>query len=108
MQTIYSVNELSERWHLTPASIRKMEQDGKLHRLPNIPGVKYSAREVLQLESVGLDAKALTAWERLLDRFGKWLADQIDNNDYLAGFVFGICLFAIPYIIGVIDIVVRG
>ena len=64
MQTIYSVNELSERWHLTPASIRKMEQDGKLHRLPNIPGVKYSAREVLQLESVGLDAKALTAWER--------------------------------------------
>ena len=64
MQTIYSVNELAERWHLTPVSIRKMEQDGKLHRLPGIPGVRFSAAEVLQLESVGLDAKALSAWER--------------------------------------------
>ena len=43
----------------------------------------------------------------LLDRFGKWLEDQIDHNDYLAGFVFGICLFAIPYIIGIIDIVTK-
>ena len=43
----------------------------------------------------------------LLDRFGKWLEDQIDNNDYLAGFVFGICLFAIPYVIGIIDIVTK-
>lgn len=43
----------------------------------------------------------------LLDRFGKWLVDQIDHNDYLAGIVFGICLFAIPYILGVIDIVTK-
>ena len=42
-----------------------------------------------------------------LDRFGKWLEDQIDHNDYLAGFVFGICLFAIPYIIGIIDIITK-
>ena len=44
---------------------------------------------------------------KLLDRFGKWLVDQIDHNDYLAGIVFGICLFAIPYILGVIDIVTK-
>ena len=44
----------------------------------------------------------------LLDRLADWLGDQIDHNDYLAGFVFGICLFAIPYIVGLIDIVVRG
>lgn len=43
----------------------------------------------------------------LLDSFGKWLEDQIDHNDYLAGIVFGICLFAIPYILGVIDIVTK-
>ena len=43
----------------------------------------------------------------LLDHFGKWLVDQIDHNDYLAGIVFGICLFAIPYILGVIDIVTK-
>ena len=64
MQTIYSVNEIAERWGLSPSSVREMEKDGKLHRLPDIPGVRFSAAEVLQLESVGLDARAMSAWER--------------------------------------------
>ena len=42
-----------------------------------------------------------------LDKVSDWLADQVDHNDYLAGFVFALVLFAIPYIIGVVDIVVR-
>ena len=42
-----------------------------------------------------------------LDRFGKWLERQVDHNDYLAGVVFGICLFAIPYLIGIIDIITK-
>ena len=64
MQTIYSVNELAERWGLHPSSVREMERDGKLHRLPDMPGVRFSAAEVHQLESIGPEAKALTAWER--------------------------------------------
>ena len=64
MQTIYSVNELAERWGIHPSTVRQMENEGKLHRLPDIPGVRFSAAEVLQLESVGLDAKAMSAWER--------------------------------------------
>ena len=64
MQTIYSVNELAERWGMHPSTVREMERDGKLHRLPDIPGVRFSAAEVLQLESVGLDARAMSAWER--------------------------------------------
>ena len=64
MQTIYSVNELAERWGLHPSSVRQMENEGKLHRLPDIPGVRFSAAEVLQLESVGLDARSMSAWER--------------------------------------------
>ena len=64
MQTIYSVNELAERWGMHPSTVREMERDGKLHRLPEIPGVRFSAAEVLQLESVGLDARAMSAWER--------------------------------------------
>ena len=47
-----------------PSTVREMERDGKLHRLPEIPGVRFSAAEVLQLESVGLDARAMSAWER--------------------------------------------
>ena len=42
-----------------------------------------------------------------LDRLSDWLADQVDHNDYLAGFVFALVLFAIPYLVGIIDIVVR-
>ena len=44
----------------------------------------------------------------LLDRFGSWLEDQVDHNDYLAGFIGAVCLLAIPYLIGIIDIVVKG
>ena len=43
----------------------------------------------------------------IIDRAGGWLLWQIDNNDYLAGALFGIALFALPYIFGIIDIVVR-
>lgn len=64
MQTLFSPNELAERWGLTPTTIRQMERDGKLHRLPDMPGVKYSAAEVYQLESLGRDAAAMSAWER--------------------------------------------
>ena len=64
MRTAYSVNELAERWGVSPSTIRRMEYDGRLHRLQNMPGPRYSAAEVVQLESVGPDAKMLTAWER--------------------------------------------
>ncbi len=44
----------------------------------------------------------------LLDRLGDWMEYQVDHNDYLAGVVGALALLAIPYLIGVIDIVVRG
>ena len=64
MQTVYDARELAERWNTSYASVRRMEQEGKLHRLTDLPGVKYSAAEVLQMESIGREAQALTAWER--------------------------------------------
>lgn len=64
MQTVFSVKELAKRWSLTPNTIRRMEIEGKLHRLPNLPGVRYAAAEVCQLESIGIDAQPLTAYER--------------------------------------------
>ena len=80
MQTIFSVNELAERWGMHPSTVREMERDGKLHRLPEIPGVRFSAAEVLQLESVGLDARAMSAWERRnLEAEIKDLKGQVKN-----------------------------
>jgi len=43
----------------------------------------------------------------IIDRAGGWLLWQVDNNDFFAGILFGIALFAIPYIVGIIDIVAR-
>ena len=64
MQTVITLTELAERWGVAQNSIRNMEQDGKLHRLQNMPGCRYSMAEVYQLENIGLAAKGLTAWER--------------------------------------------
>ena len=64
MQTVITLTDLAERWGVAPNSIRNMEQDGKLHRLQYMPGCRYSMAEVYQLESIGLAAKGLTAWER--------------------------------------------
>lgn len=63
-QTVFSPDQLTQRWGYAPSTIRKMEAEGKLHRLPNMPGVRYSAAEVYQLESIGPAAKGMTAWER--------------------------------------------
>jgi hypothetical protein len=34
----------------------------------------------------------------LLDRVGDWMVDQVDHNDYLAGFLFAVVLFAMVYL----------
>lgn len=62
--TVFDRADLCERWGYSPNTIRRMEAEGKLHRLPDLPGVKFSAAEIFQLESIGPEAKGLTAWER--------------------------------------------
>ena len=62
--TVFTPDQLTKRWGYAPSTIRKMEAEGKLHRLPNMPGVRYSAADVYQLESIGPAAKGMTAWER--------------------------------------------
>lgn len=64
MQTVITLTELAERWGVAPNSIRNMEAEGTLHRLPKMPGRSYSMAEVYQLENIGPAAKGLTAWER--------------------------------------------
>ena len=43
----------------------------------------------------------------LIDRAGGWLLWQVDNNDFFGGVLFGLALFEIPYILGIIDIVAK-
>jgi len=64
MDAVYTVAELAKRWKCHENTVREWEQAGRLHRLPNIPGVRYSAIEIAQLESIGKDAEELSPWER--------------------------------------------
>ena len=43
----------------------------------------------------------------IIDRAGGWLLWQIDHNDVLEGFAYGLILFLLPWFFGIIDIVVR-
>ena len=40
-------------------------------------------------------------------RFGDWMVDQVDHNDYLAGFIGAVFLMLLPWLVGAIDIVMR-
>lgn len=62
MDAVYTVKELAERWKCHENAIRDRENMGLLHRLTNLPGVKYSGKEVAQLEALGPDTEAHTAW----------------------------------------------
>lgn len=53
---VYTVDELAKMFKCSPNSIRTMEDNGTLHRLPNIPGVKFSGLEVAQY--LGKDFKS--------------------------------------------------
>lgn len=53
---VYTVEELAKLFKCSPNSIRTMEDNGTLHRLPNIPGVKFSGTEVAQY--LGKDYKS--------------------------------------------------
>jgi len=63
MDAVLTAKEVAKIFKCHTNTIRVMEDQGKLHRLENIPGVKYSAEEVQQLICLGPDVKPLTAWE---------------------------------------------
>lgn len=65
MQTTFTKQELAKRWGVTEQVIKNMENDRRLKRLHNLPGVRYRAREVYALE--GMDEKdweVMTPFER--------------------------------------------
>lgn len=43
---VYTVDEVAKLFKCSPNAVRSMEDRGLLHRLPTVPGVKYSGAEV--------------------------------------------------------------
>ena len=78
MRTVFTMDELADRWGVSRSTIRTMEKEGKLHRLPSMPGVRYMAQEVVSLESLDEETMGLTAWERhKMTRELKELRDKV-------------------------------
>lgn len=67
---VYTVEELAKLFKCSANSIRTMEDNGTLHRLPNIPGVKFSGVEVAQY--LGKDYKS-----QMLEAENKKLRKQV-------------------------------
>lgn len=44
----------------------------------------------------------------LLDRFGDWLQDQVDHNDYLAGGLIVTSFMIVSWMLGALQIVWMG
>lgn len=54
---VYTTDEVAKLLKCSQNAVRSMEDNGILHRLPNVPGVKFSGLEVAQL--LGKDYKTL-------------------------------------------------
>ena len=54
---VYTTEEVAKLFKCSPNAVRSMEDNGTLHRLPGVPGVKFSGVEVAQ--KLGKDYKAL-------------------------------------------------
>ena len=54
---VYTTEEVAKLFKCSPNAVRSMEDNGTLHRLPGVPGVKFSGVEVAQ--KLGKDYKSL-------------------------------------------------
>ena len=62
---VYTTEEVAQLLKCHPNAVRSMEDKGILHRLPYVPGVKFSGREVARL--LGKDSK----YEELLAKYNR-------------------------------------
>ncbi|MFV0616845.1 hypothetical protein ACE418_02910 [Megasphaera sp. WILCCON 0056] len=65
MKLLYSSEELQELFRCSRQTISRMENDGRLKRLYNVPGTFYRAADVLALCEYKEPAHGPLEWERL-------------------------------------------
>ena len=89
---VFSVDELAKEWNCSSSTIRRMEKDGLLRRLP-LPGTMYRAKEVYALEGLDLkDLKQPTVFEmRRLQAENSGLQKRVSQ---LEGIILQITSFA--------------
>ena len=79
-KTLLSPKELGERWGYSLASIDRLEKNGVIHRVKGLNNVKYSIKEIEQIERLGrndLNEISLLDYKRMENDRDKW------RNEYL-------------------------
>lgn len=65
MQTLFSRQQLAERWGFASTKVlEKYENDGIIRRVPNLPCPRYSLTEIEKIENLGQDIDPLSPLER--------------------------------------------
>lgn len=96
MDTFFTKKELAKRWKCSESAISSMVTDGKLKPSRKIPGVKFSASQVLRIEESGseemskIERKQLTAEIEKLKAENSTLRKTLQNVwvplvDYMKG-----------------------
>lgn len=65
MDSFLTKKEISERWKCSESAINQMITEGKLKPSKKIPGVKFSASQILKLEEAGQEEASLLEQKRL-------------------------------------------
>lgn len=64
-QTLLSRQDLAKRWGFTDTKvIQNYELNGVLKRVPSISALRYSLRQIEEIENAGLDLNPLSPIER--------------------------------------------
>lgn len=74
-KTLLSRDDLAKRWGYDPTSIVRLEQNGVIHRVKGLAGVKYSIREIEAIEMLGskeLNEITLLDFKRMENDRNKW------------------------------------
>lgn len=79
-KTLLNREELAKRWGYDASSIIRLEQNGVIHRVKNLCGVKYSIREIEKIERLNskeLEEITLLDYKKMQNERDKW------KNEYL-------------------------
>lgn len=79
-KTLLSPKELGERWGYSLASVDRLEKNGVIHRVKGLNNVKYSLREIEEIERLGrkdLNEISLIEYRKVENEKDFW------KNEYL-------------------------
>lgn len=77
MDTFFTKKELAKRWKCSESAINTMVADGKLKPARKLPGVKFSASQVLKMEGANPEAMSQVERKQLTAEISRLKAENL-------------------------------